>query len=65
LVYIKWDISQWRLGLYSGISASGGLVYNWDICQCGLVYIWCDVSGGLVYIVEHMPVAAWFICSGI
>jgi hypothetical protein len=40
----------------SGIYARGGLVYTqWNICQWRL---------GL-YIVEYLPVAAWFIVSGI
>jgi hypothetical protein len=54
LVYIKWEIYQWWLGLYiveyiptaacfiySGIYSSGGLVYiKWDNASGGLVNIW-------------------------
>ena len=61
LVYVEWNICQWRIGLYVVEYVSGGLVYTqWNIACGGLVYTqWniCQCRIGL-YAVEYMPVVA-------
>jgi hypothetical protein len=67
--FIQLNICQWRLGLYNGIYASGGLVYKSNICQwrLGLHTVYLTMAalfihngtyarGGLVY-------TQWNICQ--